>query len=153
MIDGLGPQARVLLDAARAGLSPDAAAVRRVRARLGATTAAGGAAAGAGAAIGFKLAVVTAAILAAAGAGLVLRRDQPAARAPRLELASAPEPPRQVAVREPAAPPPSDADLITIEAPAPVARSRRAAVELGRPVVTPGVASLRTPPALVAAGA
>jgi len=41
---GLGPEARALLDAAREGLSPDPAAVRRVHARI--HVAAGGAAAG-----------------------------------------------------------------------------------------------------------
>jgi len=37
MTSELGPTARSLLDAARAGLSPDAAAIRRVRAGLDAT--------------------------------------------------------------------------------------------------------------------
>jgi hypothetical protein len=34
MSEGLGPEARALLDAARAGMAPDAAAVRRMRGRI-----------------------------------------------------------------------------------------------------------------------
>ncbi|HET9620340.1 MAG TPA: hypothetical protein VFP84_03160, partial [Kofleriaceae bacterium] len=34
MSEGLSPQARALLDAARGGMAPDAAAVRRMRGRL-----------------------------------------------------------------------------------------------------------------------
>jgi hypothetical protein len=45
----LGPEARSLLDAARGGLGPDAAAIRRMRAKIDASIAGGGAAAGASA--------------------------------------------------------------------------------------------------------
>jgi hypothetical protein len=46
MNDELSPSTRALLDAAREGLSPDAATVQRMRAQLTATTAGGAAAAG-----------------------------------------------------------------------------------------------------------
>jgi len=78
----LSPDARALLDAARSGLSPDAAATARVRAKV-ASSVAGGAAGGAGAklAIASKLAIV--AVIGAVVAGAyMLTRDEPEAAAP-----------------------------------------------------------------------
>src|SRR5690606_5776596 len=47
MTHELGPEARALLDAAREGLGPDAAAIRRMRAGIDASIAGGAAGAGA----------------------------------------------------------------------------------------------------------
>jgi outer membrane biosynthesis protein TonB len=113
MIDpggSLGPDARALLEAARDGLAPEAAAVRRMRANIQLT--AGGAA---GTAIGIKLAllaVAVVAVVAVVGAGVALTRGPTLAVAPRVELATPLEP--AVAARAPALPR-SDEDLITIE--------------------------------------
>lgn len=77
---GLSPEARALLDAARAGMSPDAAAIRRMRNKIdGAVgaTAAGGA-------IAIKLGIVGIVAALAVGAGLHDRAR--AADAPRLEM-------------------------------------------------------------------
>jgi len=113
MTEELGPEARALLDAARQGLSPDAAAVSRVRAKLGAAT--GGAAAGT--AIGAKLGIMALVAGVAAGAWMYARRDTTTAIAPRVELASPSEAPLQTAMHEPPAPAISEDDLITIETP------------------------------------
>jgi len=95
MTEELGPEARALLDAARAGMSPDAAAVRRVRAKLDQAAVAGGA----GTAVGLKLLVVG--IVAAVVAGGVYLQRGPAAEATRPgELAS----PSLPAVRDPSSP-------------------------------------------------
>jgi hypothetical protein len=106
----LGPDARALLDAARDGLAPDAAAMRRMRGKI--ELAAGGAA---GTAIGIKLALLAVVVAVGVGAGVVATRWPAVAIAPRVELASPPEGVVQVAVREPAVPAISDEDLITIE--------------------------------------
>jgi len=105
----LGPDARALLEAAREGLAPDAAAVRRMRGKIQLATGAA-----AGTALAIKLALLGL-VVVAAGAGVVLGRRGAIAEVPRVELASPPEAPVHVAVREPAVPPPSDEELITIE--------------------------------------
>ena len=139
MNDELGPAARALLDAAREGLSPDAAAVRRVRARIG---VAGGAAGGAAAAttLGVKLAVVALAVAVAAGVGWLAKRSGAApVVTPKVELASSPEAAVRAAMPEAAAPPLVDDDLITIEAPS-AADPPRGAVSMpsrGEPRHTP----------------
>jgi len=127
-IEPLGAEARALLDAARDGLSPDLAAVRRMRARIQVG-------AGAGAAIGVKLALL-AVVVAAAGAGVALHRREAATVAPRIELASPPEAAVQIAAREAALPPPSDDELIVLEPNVP-ARRVRAEVSAGEPRVQP----------------
>ena len=120
---GLGPQARALLDAARDGLSPDPAAVRRVHARIHVAT--GGAAAG-GTALGLKLGLVALVIGAAVGVGVYVQRS-PAAGAPPARSADRPgQAVAQTASPPTAAPRPSDEDLITIE-PLPRAPTRRTA--------------------------
>lgn len=85
MTQELGPAARALLDAAREGLGPDAAAVRRMRGKIEVAVGVG---AGAGAGIGALLAKVgVGAIVVALVAGAVVygrRRDD--AVAPRIEL-------------------------------------------------------------------
>lgn len=144
MIDELGPQARALLDAAREGLSPDAAAVQRVRAQISVAT--GGAAAGT--ALGVKLGVVVLVgaiavgigFLAIRGSGSAVPREPATVPAPTPALAPAPQ---GIAAPELSAPG-SDDELITIETPAaptpappvrPVLRGER------------GVAGYRAPPA------
>jgi hypothetical protein len=111
MIDpgSLGPEARALLDAAREGLSPDGAAIRRMRGKIELATGAA-----AGTALAIKLALLAVAI-AAVAVGVTLGRRTEVAELPRVELASPPEAPVQIAVREAALPPPSDEELITIE--------------------------------------
>jgi hypothetical protein len=121
--EGLGPEARALLDAAREGLSPDAAAVRRVHARI--QLAATGTAAGA--ALGIKLGAIALVAVVAAGIAVVARRGPTPGTMPVIEIASPPERPQQVAVHEsvlPAAP--ADEDLITIEPPSAASPQRRA---------------------------
>ena len=74
----LGSAARSLLDAAREGLGPDAAAVGRVRAKVAAS-------AGAGAAIAIKVGLVGVVVALAIGAGLYSSRDH-AAQTPAIDL-------------------------------------------------------------------
>ncbi|HEU4727199.1 MAG TPA: hypothetical protein VFT22_04905 [Kofleriaceae bacterium] len=127
MTDQLGPEARALLDAARHGISPDAAAVRRVRAGIEVRIAAGGGAAGGaagagtGAGVSAKLAVTALAALAtlalvATGAWWIARRGGVAAVPPHAEAAG----PRGAPVHatRPEAPPPTSDDArIAVEAP------------------------------------
>jgi len=124
VIDELGPEARRLLDAAREGMSPDAAAMRRVRARVGVATGS----TAVGTALGIKLAVALVASVAV-GVGVYLVRSSPPA-APRAELmsSSAPAVPAAPATTAaPAAPPEAlNDDLITIETP-PAGSGRMAA--------------------------
>jgi len=126
MIEELGPEARALLDAAREGLSPDAAAVTRVRAQVRHAAVAGSA----GTAVGLKLLVVgiVGAVAAVVAGGVYLRSSLALSAAPRVELASpavaiTTEPASPV-VREPAPPAGADDALITIEAAPSVAASR-----------------------------
>ena len=112
-MDELGPEARALLDAARAGLSPDPAAVQRVHARIHAATAS----AAAGTALGVKLGLVGLVAAIAIGGGAYVARGPASptpAPAPDLALASPVEPPQRAAAREAQV---SDDDLITIETP------------------------------------
>jgi len=84
MIDRGGEQlssaARSLLDAAREGMGPDAAAVGRVRAKVGASV-------GAGMAIAIKLGVVG--VVAALAIGALYSSRDHAAEAPAIDLPSA----------------------------------------------------------------
>ena len=90
MTGELGPAARALLDAAREGLSPDAAAVRWVRTRVAAAGGAAGATA-AGTTLGVKLGAVVLTVAVAAGAGWLVRRGGRAVVVThRVELASSP---------------------------------------------------------------
>jgi len=121
---GLGSDARALIDAARAGLSPDAAAVRRVHAGVRGAVTSGGLA---GTALAAKLGIVAIAVTIAAGAALYARRSS-APGAPIAVPTRAPEPPAPVARSLAPRPSPSDAvdpDLITIEAPAAPAPGRK----------------------------
>jgi len=107
----LGPEARALLDAARAGLSPDPAAVQRVHARIHAATAG----AAAGTALGVKLGLVGLVAAIAIGGGAYVARGPASptpAPAPDLALVSPVEQPQRAAAREAQV---SDDDLITIE--------------------------------------
>jgi hypothetical protein len=83
MMSGLSPEARALLDAARDGMSPDAAAIRRIRGKID-----GAVGAGAGAsAIAVKLGIVGIVVALAVGAGLYGRPRS--ADAPRLDMPTA----------------------------------------------------------------
>jgi hypothetical protein len=155
---GLGPEARALLDAAREGLSPDPAAVRRVHARIHAAT---GGAAAAGIALGVKLGLI--ALVAAgvvAGTAAYSRRG-PAATPPpamdptphlaSMELADPPEPPQRVAVHEAA--PPSRSPRSSDEKPIALEPVRRAPVRRAAPRPAPGPKPAIAPAAPVAAPA
>lgn len=108
-MSGLGPEARALLDAAREGLSPSPAAIHRVRAKVGASAAAGTAA---GATLAVKLSLVVVVAATAIGAGVYASKRGPDPEVPRVELAPAVvESPTQLAVHEPAAPPPGEIEL------------------------------------------
>jgi hypothetical protein len=113
MIDELGSEARALLDAAREGMSPDAAAVHRVRVGI---SVASSSAVAAGTALAVKLGVVAAAVAIVAGVGVYLSRSGEQAAPPRIELASPPEaPPVRAAMQEGAAPSGAGDEQITIE--------------------------------------
>lgn len=96
MTPELGPEARALLEAAREGLGPDPAAIHRMRARIDAAIAGGGAGAGAGAGAGSgalaakigALAVVAALAVGAVVAITYGRRGE-APHEPRVELPAA----------------------------------------------------------------
>jgi hypothetical protein len=121
----LGSASRALLDAARDGLSPDTAAIARVRAGVGASV--GGAVAGSLAA---KLGLLGLAVVIATGAALYLRRARdvssiaPAAIVDEPRLVREPAPTRVVAREE--LPEASE------EAMPPMIVSREAAVSLPR---------------------
>ena len=112
--DALGSDARALIDAARAGLSPDAAAVRRVHAGVRGAVMGG---ALAGTALAAKLGIIAIVVTATAGAALYAWRG--AARgAPTAVETRAPEQPAAVALAPPTSPSDAvDPDLITIETP------------------------------------
>jgi hypothetical protein len=82
----MSPEARALLDAAREGLAPDAAALRRVRMKVDAAVA-GGVAAG-GSAVLAKLAIVVG-VAGIVAAGVALRAPSEHAISPRLSFAPA----------------------------------------------------------------
>jgi hypothetical protein len=140
---GLGPEARALLDAARDGLSPGPAAVRRVHARVHAATGA----AATGAALGVKLGLIAlVAVGVVVGAGAYHRRGPAAVPPPAIELANPTEQPQQAAVHEAALPAPAasaasvDDALIVLE-PVPRPPVRRTAPRSDpRPAAAPGAA-------------
>ena len=115
----LGSAARSLLDAAREGLGPDAAAVSRVRAKVGAA-----AGAGAATAIAIKLGVVGVIAALAIGAGVYSSRDH-AAETPAIDLPSA---------RSEASPPVVRPAVAAIAEPAPIEMAPQSA-QRARPVV------------------
>ncbi len=115
----LGSAARALLDAAREGLGPDAAAVSRVRAKVGAA-----AGTGAATAIAIKLGIVGVVAALAIGAGLYSSRDH-AAETPAIELPSA---------RSEASPPVVRPSAAAVAEPAPIEMAPQSA-QRARPVV------------------
>ena len=147
--EALSAQARSLLDAAREGLSPDAAAVRRVYARIQVATAG----AAAGTAIGVKLGLA-ALIIAAVAAGAIVFTRSPRHRppattapttAPTTALASPPGRPQQAVAHE-VPPPASDEDLIVIEpVAAPVRRTAHGSAA-PRPAPAPPTPSMQSGP-------
>lgn len=116
----LGSAARALLDAARDGLGPDAAAVSRVRAKVGAATGAGAATA-----LAIKLGVVGVVAVLAIGIGVRTSRDH-ASETPAIDLPS---------TRSEASPPVVRPTVVATE-PAPI----EMAPERARPVVRAGEA-------------
>ncbi len=81
--EGLSPAARALLDAARDGMTPDAAAIGRMRAKV--ASAAGTATTTATAAIAFKLGIVAVVATLAAGAAIYGNRAR-TVTPPQIEL-------------------------------------------------------------------
>ena len=108
MIDGLSESSRALLDAARQGLAPDAAAIVRVRAKVAASS-------GLVAGIGAKLLVV--AVLAAIGGAVLATRGHDEVSAPTVSV-------HEVAAVEVAQ---SAAATARVEAPPPPAAQRKLA--------------------------
>ena len=101
----LSASARALLDAARDGLTPDAAAVRRVRDKVAA-----GAGAGAGLALALKLGLASVIAVVVVGAAVHVSRSSDAQTAPAIALPSsgsesAPVEVQSGGVAEPAPPP------------------------------------------------
>jgi hypothetical protein len=115
----LGSAARALLDAAREGLGPDAAAVSRVRAKVGAA-----AGAGAATAIAIKLGLVGVVAALAIGAGVYSSRDR-AVETPAIDLPSA---------RSEVSPPVVRPAAAAIAEPAPIEMAPQSA-QRARPVV------------------
>lgn len=143
MTPELGPEARALLDAARQGLGPDAAAVRRMRANIGAAVAGGAAATGTASALTVKVGIVAVVAALAIGAVIYLQRDEPeefTPAAPIAEVAPPPAAPPPVAAppvaREPVAAPPTAEVAIEIlpDPPVEAAPARR---RPARAAVTP----------------
>ncbi|MDB4962260.1 MAG: hypothetical protein JWP01_2259 [Myxococcales bacterium] len=95
--DGLSPTARALLDAARDGLAPDPAAVRRVRGKVASSVAAGS--------IALKLGIFALVATFAAG-GAVIANRQGAIDAPRIEMPTVQGEPVAAAVRPARSPAP-----------------------------------------------
>src|SRR5262249_28096712 len=81
-MSGPGPETRALLEAARDGLSPSPAAIHRVRAKVGASAAAGTAA---GATLAVKLGLVVIVATSAVGAGVYASKRGPEPEVPRVE--------------------------------------------------------------------
>ena len=107
MTDQLGSSARALLDAAREGLSPDAAAVQRVRAKVNTAVASGAAAGATGSTLAVKLGLLAVVAVVATGAYLFATRNREPAPRPAIVEQRVPPPPApapaQVAVvQEPA---------------------------------------------------
>lgn len=114
----LSPEARALLDAAREGLAPDAAALRRVRAKIDAAVAGTSATATSATAAIAKLAIVLG--IATVIAAFIATRDTNHVSPPALALTSSPthDPPVQRAHDDP---PPSTA-YIEMQPAAPATR-------------------------------
>jgi len=123
VIDELNASSRALLDAARPGLGPDAAALARVRARVAATVAAPAAGASA---LAIKLSIVAIVAAVATGAVVHLRSDADAPTAPAAVSPTPgpavlpPAPALQLNAPSPAPPlPPAPAALPQLTAPSP----------------------------------
>jgi len=130
MTTELGPAARALLDAARRGMSPDAAATRRVRAKIAAAVGRDAVAAtSAKLAAGGKIAMVSVLAAVLTGAYLYARgHEQAMAPLPHVTaIESRPVPPeaRQLEAPDPDEAPDVDLDAIELD-PAPAAPPRLA---------------------------
>jgi hypothetical protein len=95
MTDQLGPASRALLDAAREGMTPDAAAIARVKAKVGASVATGGVAAG----LATKLTLLAVVGVIATGV-LYATRGETIEAAPLPVLVEQPAPPPRAALVE-----------------------------------------------------
>ena len=118
MTDELGSSARALLDAARDGLSPDAAAIQRMRSKIDLAVggaAAGGAAAATGSSLAAKLGIVAVVAAVATGGYLLATRDRGSAR-PVVPV-TAPAPAKVAAPAPSTAPAPV---IVATEEPAPI---------------------------------
>ena len=121
----LSPATRALLDAAREGLAPDAAALRRVRGKVDAAVAVGGSA------LAAKLAIVVIASAAIVGGAFALRGgDAGIAPALAFDPSTPPAPAREERVHE--SPPPA-APPAEIEMPAVRARAARPVIVTPQP--------------------
>lgn len=120
----LSASARALLDAARDGLTPDAAAIRRVRAKVAAS-----AGTGAGLALALKLGLASVIAVVAVGAAMHVSRGSDPQSAPAIALPSsgsesAPVEVQSGGVADPAPPPaaPAAKPTLTVEPAADLAR-------------------------------
>lgn len=140
MIDGLSESSRALLDAARQGLAPDAAAIGRVRAKVAAT---GGLLAG----VGAKLLVL--AVLAGIGGVVLATRGHGEGSAPTV---SVPEPAAVEVVQATATiarvdpPPPAPAAAQRRVAPVLVVVERHADLAREVALIDAAMTALRTDP-------
>ncbi|HEU0033142.1 MAG TPA: hypothetical protein VFQ53_21060 [Kofleriaceae bacterium] len=137
MKDDLGSASRALLDAAREGLSPDAAAIARMRSRIDAAvvTAGAGTATAATTTLATKLGLVGITLALVAGAVLYARREHTAVAAiapPALEIdhvVAPPTPALHASAHDDPAPPPA-----RVVEPHASAIAPRATIDLGREV-------------------
>ncbi|MEJ7599349.1 MAG: hypothetical protein WKG01_15690 [Kofleriaceae bacterium] len=123
MTHELGPDSRALLDAAREGLSPDAAAIARVRSKVGLAVGAGAAGTAAGLTLAGKLGIL--AVVAAIATGGYLEATRDPDPAPRATVATSP------AVERPAAP------TRAVEPPARAREAPAPSLAPAKPVVKP----------------
>jgi hypothetical protein len=128
VIPSLGPEARALLDRAREGMTPDAAAVRRVRGKIGASAAGAG-----GLGLAVKLGMLLVGAVFVAGVGFSMRSSREAAVAPRVELADREARPATVAreteVAREAEPPAQPAAAALVDPATPTAAHRARATD------------------------
>ncbi|HEY5934171.1 MAG TPA: hypothetical protein VIU61_06050 [Kofleriaceae bacterium] len=132
MTDELGSSARALLDAAREGMSPDAAAIQRMRSKIDLAVGgavAGGAASATGFSLAAKLGIVAMIAAVATGGYLVATRERASAPRPVVQT-TAPAP------RETPSPTPAPVQVAAIEQPAPTVKPV-ATIKTARPAAKP----------------
>jgi hypothetical protein len=132
MTDQLGPASRALLDAAREGMTPDAATIARVKAKVGASVATGGVTAG----VATKLTLL-AVIGVVAGGAVYLMRDPTIEAAPLPAIVEQPPPAMatsKATVDPPAVQPETEMEPMIIPRTEKVAPVKRPAISLAREV-------------------